>query len=138
MNIIIAGTRSFQNYKLLKYKTLDIIKNMDKPYAEITIFQGEAEGADKLAKEFAKERGFKMRSFPAEWNNLLTPRAIIKEGRYGHRYNARAGYDRNVKMAEAAGKESMLIAFWDGKSPGTRHMIEIAQDFHLTVHIIRF
>ena len=29
-----------------------------------------------------------------------------------------------------------LIALWDGQSPGTRHMIQIASDAHLAVRVV--
>ena len=36
-----------------------------------------------------------------------------------------AGFKRNVKMAEYA---DALVAFWDGESKGTKHMIETAKE----------
>lgn len=134
MNVIIAGGRDFNNYQLLKYKSLELLKGL----TDIVILQGEASGADTLAKHFAKERAFKMRSFPADWDNLLTPGAVPREGRYGKRYNVMAGFDRNERMANAAGPEGMLIAFWDGRSPGTKHMIDAARNRGLTVHIVKY
>ena len=37
-------------------------------------------------------------------------------------HGKKAGYLRNVDMAEYA---DALVAFWDGKSKGTGHMIDI-------------
>lgn len=136
MNVIIAGGRSFANYKLLKYKCLELLAQFDK--SDVVIFQGGAEGADTLAYVFAKERNYKSRLFAADWNDLYTKGAVIKEGRYGKRYNAMAGFDRNERMAIAAGPDGMLIAFWDGRSPGTKHMIEAARSRGLTVHVVTY
>lgn len=47
---------------------------------------------------------------------------------------ARAARSRNVEMATHA---DALIACWDGKSPGTRHMIETARRMGLRVHVER-
>ena len=38
-------------------------------------------------------------------------------------------------MAEVA---DALIAFWDGKSHGTKHMIDIMNDKNLNVRIVRY
>ena len=53
----------------------------------------------------------------------------------------RAGYVRNVEMAKFAIENNsvgVLIAFWDGKSKGTKHMIGLAGKYGLETHIIRF
>ena len=57
--------------------------------------------------------------FPADWD---------LEGKS-------AGFKRNVKMAEYA---DALVAFWDGESKGTKHMIEIAKEKGLDIRIKRY
>ena len=78
-----------------------------------------ARGADRLGERYAKERGYKVIYFPADWDI---------DGRS-------AGFKRNVKMAEYA---DALVAFWDGKSSGTKHMIETAQGKGLDVRVKRY
>ena len=51
------------------------------------------------------------------------------------KYGKKAGYLRNVEMAENA---NALIAFWDGKSKGTKHMIDIATERNLPIRVIRY
>ena len=46
-----------------------------------------------------------------------------------------AGFKRNVRMAEYA---DALVAFWDGESKGTKHMIEIAKEKGLDIRIKRY
>ena len=102
--VIIAGSRGFDNYDLLcAYADYKLSKITD----EIEIVSGWAKGADQLGERYAKERGYSLRIFPAEWDI----------------YGKRAGYLRNVKMAEYA---DALLAFWDGKSVGTKNMINEA------------
>jgi len=43
-----------------------------------------------------------------------------------------AGFIRNAEMAEYA---DALIAFWDGRSKGTKHMIDLAKKHGLKVKI---
>jgi len=83
---------------------------------DIEIVSGGARGADALGERYAKDRGYSLRVFPAEWD----------------RYGKRAGYLRNAEMAKYA---NALLAFWDGESRGTRHMIQIARESGLKVGI---
>ena len=46
-----------------------------------------------------------------------------------------AGYLRNKQMAEYA---DALIAFWDGESKGTKHMIDLAKKNGLKVRIVNY
>lgn len=46
-----------------------------------------------------------------------------------------AGYKRNEEMARNA---DALIAFWDGKSKGTKHMIDIARECNLPARIVKY
>ena len=114
--VIIAGTRDFSNYELLRQKC-DAILSAKRQDSNIVVVSGTARGADRLGERYARERGYEIRRFPADWDN---------DG------NA-AGPIRNAKMADNA---DALIAFWDGKSRGTRNMIETAEEKGLLVRKI--
>ena len=116
--IIIAGGRNFNDYSLLKEKVNNIISDKRKTH-QIYIVSGKARGADSLGEKYANENGLNIMEFPADWD---------KHGRS-------AGYKRNVEMAENA---DALIAFWDGESRGTKHMIDIAKEKNLLTRIIRY
>lgn len=117
IRVIIAGSRNFDNYEYLK-SNADMVLKFCQPDG-ITIISGTAQGADILGEKFAQERDYKIRRFPAEW------------GRYGKS----AGYKRNEFMASNA---DALIAFWDGKSRGTQHMINIAKNHKLKVVVFNY
>lgn len=102
--LIVAGSRSFNDYELLSRTLFAIAEDVD-PTIEISIVSGMAKGADMLAAQFAKEHNIKLYEFPADWD----------------RYGKRAGYLRNEEMANAS---NGLLVFWDGESKGTKHMIE--------------
>lgn len=114
--VIIAGGRDFNNYAGLTASLDYLLKNIND---EIQIVCGMARGADRLGEQYAKEHGYKVIYFPADWD---------LDGRS-------AGFKRNVKMADNA---DALVAFWDGKSAGTKHMIEIARSKGLDVRIKRY
>lgn len=116
--VIVAGSRGFNNYRFLAEK-LDRILSGVAPTNSIQIVSGCARGADSLAILYAKERGYEVAKFPAEWD----------------RYGKSAGYRRNEEMARHA---DALVAFWDGESRGTRHMIDIACSKGMPVRVLKF
>ena len=61
--------------------------------------------------------GIPIRYFPADWQTL----------------GKSAGYQRNTQMAQYA---DALVAFWDGRSKGTKHMIDTAQRFKLDIRVV--
>lgn len=116
--VIIAGSRDFLNYEFLYNKVSYIISKKKKNY-KIVIVSGCAKGADTLAIKFAKENNFLLKKFPAEWD----------------KYGKKAGFLRNQEMAKYS---DALIAFWDGKSKGTKHMIDIARQEKLLTRVIMY
>ena len=55
------------------------------------------------------------------------------------RYGDSAGYRCNAEMAKYASEAyGVLIAFWDGQSRGTKHMIDLAKRYGLEVHVVNY
>lgn len=126
IRIIIAGSRTFNDYKLLHKTMVDVIR--DREFTEcsnIRIISGTANGADKLGERYAREKYLNLTEMPAEWD----------------KYGRKAGYIRNEQMAKFATEDDnigVLVAFWDGKSKGTKHMIDLAYKYGLEVHTVMF
>ena len=111
MKVLICGSRYFQNRTLLD-KTLSQF--------DITeVIEGEAAGADILARLWAQEHNIPVQKFPAEWD---------KYGRF-------AGPIRNKQML-TEGKPDFVIAFLHPESRGTKNMIDQATKAGLKVHIV--
>ena len=68
------------------------------------VVSGRAKGPDTFGEWWALSHGSAIKFFPVDWK--LGPKA---------------GFIRNEQMGDYA---DALIAFWDGKSGGTKHMIE--------------
>lgn len=115
--VIIAGCRDFDDYELLKEKCDYFLQ--DEKKEDVVIISGHASGADALGERYAQERGFQLETFPADWKA----------------HGRAAGPIRNARMASAA---NALIAFWDGKSRGTKNMIETAKNHNLKVVVVRY
>jgi len=128
LRVIIAGSRNFDDFPKLMNSCIDILFKITDQHSDldkIRIVSGTARGADQLGEQYAKITGYEVSRFPADWDGL----------------GKRAGYVRNAEMAKFAvadGNCGVLIAFWDGKSRGTKHMIDLAEKNGLEVHIVRF
>lgn len=117
IKVIIAGGRDFNNYELLRQKMDSVLRNRQDE--EIIIVSGKARGADALGERYADERGYRVSEHPADWD----------------RFGKAAGYIRNKEMAKEA---DALVAFWDGKSRGTKHMIDLAREHGLKISIVYY
>lgn len=85
---------------------------------------GKAPGIDRRGEEWANMYGIPIKPFFAKWRDLKHRDRVVKINAQGQKYDARAGYRRNEKMAKYA---DALIAVWDGKSKGTRDMIALGK-----------
>jgi hypothetical protein len=110
MKTIIAGSRSIVKYDIVKEYIVKANFNITE------VVCGMAKGVDLLGKEYAEENDIPIKEFPANWDL----------------YGKRAGHLRNTEMAKYA---DALIAIWDGKSPGTKNMIDEAYKYKLKVFI---
>jgi len=132
MRVIIAGSRSIREINHVE----EAIRLSG--WTPTEIISGGADGVDKLGEAYAKNNHIDVAIFPANWKL----------------YGKSAGYKRNQKMAWYAQvlekyifnqpgsseviKDSYkggLIAIWNEKSAGTRHMIEIARHNNLPVFV---
>lgn len=117
MKVIIAGSRSFEYYEILRDVMDELIDESGIVPDEIV--SGTAKGADRLGEKYAAELGIPIKRFPADWN----------------KYGKKAGHLRNIEMAEYG---DMLVAFWDGESKGTEQMIKYAKSIGLKVKVVTF
>jgi hypothetical protein len=120
LRLIIAGSRNFEDYKLLESSLDEFIEinSLGDPDPGVLIISGLAKGADLLGVHYAKQKGYKVEEFPANW----------KLGRS-------AGPKRNLEMAKSA---NACIVFWDGMSKGTANMIELAKRFQLKMLVVNY
>lgn len=116
--VIIAGGRYFNDYALLQERCDFFLSERAKSH-QIVIVSGHAKGADALGERYAQERGLQCDAHPADWD----------------KFGKSAGFRRNAEMAEVA---DALIAFWNGQSRGTAHMISFAKSKGLKVAVVRY
>ena len=108
MKVIIAGSRDVPE---LVRSCKQAVLTFEHRYGRITsVVSGCARGVDAVGELFAAMRQIPVDKYPADWAQ----------------YGKAAGHIRNSQMANESGAQG-LIAIWDGKSPGTKHMISVAQ-----------
>lgn len=105
--VVVAGGRDFNDYPFLKESLDKILINVRKT-KKIVIVSGCASGADTMGERYAKENGFEIMRFPAQWA----------------KYGRGAGHIRNKEMYNVC---DALVAFWDGNSRGTKNMIGLCK-----------
>lgn len=115
--VIVAGSRGFTDYDLLCAKLDRMLSKVTT--REIIIVSGTARGADQMGEQYAKDRGYRCLRLPADWQ----------------KFGKRAGYMRNEDMARIA---DAAVLFWDGKSPGTKHMSDLADKYELQKRIVNY
>jgi hypothetical protein len=103
MKLAVIGSRGFNDYELLKLHLNNVIQNNRVTH----IVSGGALGADSLAERFAKENNIETLIFLPDWKT----------------HGKAAGFIRNKDIVSNA---DMVVAFWDGKSKGTKHSIDLA------------
>lgn len=116
--LIIAGGRDFNDYELMDTSIQQVLSELHDDL-NVSIVSGMAKGADSLAVHWATIHQCVLYRHYAEWDT----------------YGKRAGYVRNEAMANSS---SGLLAFHDGVSKSTAHMIAIARAKGLYVKVINY
>lgn len=131
LKIIIAGGRDFNNQAVC-----DIVcdKLLGRMLDDIEVLCGEARGADACGQSWAYMRGVFTHYYPANWKDFTEKPCHIKENALGF-YNVHAGRNRNTRMGDAA---DALILFWDGKSPGSKHMLSYAKKLKMPYVVFNY
>lgn len=104
IKLAIIGSRTFNDYEFLKATVDRIIK--EKNLNVGLIISGGAKGVDNLAHRYSDEKQLEIKRYNAEW------------GKYGRA----AGLKRDFEIIDDC---NMCIAFWDGKSRGSKHSIDL-------------
>lgn len=133
MKLIIAGGRKLKVTNAdIKYYFRKFFKFDPMPADKrVEIIGGEAGGIDACGKFFAHTYRIKYHPFPADWDDLSHPDAVIKTTKFGKKYDALAGHRRNQQMANEA---THLLLIWNGKSKGSADMKKRMQKLNKPVY----
>lgn len=106
MKIAVIGSRNLIINNLGDYLPINVTE----------IISGGAKGIDSCAKKYALEKGIKLTEFYPEYQ----------------KYGKGAPLRRNLQIIDYA---DIVLAFWDGKSRGTKFVIEQCRKKGKTVRV---
>lgn len=108
VRVIVCGSRNWSDRNIIADKLNDLVLARGWRFPDPIIVHGAARGVDRLAGEEAEKAGLLVEVHPAQWD----------------KYGNAAGLKRNEKMAKLGA--DLCVAFWDGQSTGTKHMMDTA------------
>ena len=111
-NIGVVGSRDFKNKELVEETLFHSIGGLN-----MKIITGGARGVDTWAEEWAIKD--------------CTPCEVIRP------VNCRNKFDYLLRNVEIITKSDMIFAFWDGKSRGTKFVIDYAKARNKDIEIIK-
>lgn len=118
MKLLIAGGRDFTNRDVFNLA----LKRFLGCHPEITeLVSGMAKGADTLGIEWAKSHNIPIKEFP-----------------YLSAFGKSGGPIRNKAMAEYLAGKGVALIFWDGKSRGTKNMIQNLDQLKIPTTLYRY
>ena len=97
MKLAVVGSRNFDDYAWMERCLFSVVRAEELE----AVVSGGARGADALAERFAASHGVPLVVVPADWK----------------KFGRSAGPVRNAEIVRLA---DIVVAFWDGRSPGTR------------------
>jgi hypothetical protein len=107
MKLAVIGSRNLNIVDLEKYVPGDVSE----------IVSGGARGVDSNAREFARKNKIPLKEFLPDYR----------------RFGRGAPLKRNLQIIEYA---DMVIAFWDGKSHGTKYVIEQCKKMNVSIRVV--
>lgn len=116
--VIVAGSRSFNNYDLFKEKC-DYYLSVKRNTHNIIILCGTSRTIADFIHKYSYDRSIVIEPYDADWK----------------RYGQDAGYKSNEEMINHA---DALIAFWDGSGTMTGALINSAKEKGLKIAIVKY
>ena len=110
MKVAIVGSRHFSDLQ-------HVVGYVNGLPERASIITGSASGVDAEATKAARAKGIPVQVIPASFDEVADPSKAAA---------------RNQRLIDAC---DVLVAFWDGKSKGTRSTVERALDSGKEVHV---
>lgn len=117
LRVLVCGDRHWRDERIIR----TVLAGLGAPAVDVVVIHGAARGADSIADRVARRLGYRVESYPAEWE----------------RYGKAAGPIRNRRML-VEGRPDVVIAFHDdlAASTGTADMVTIARRAAVLAYVI--
>lgn len=122
MRLVVTGGRDFND-------TAGAFAALDELHARrpvTVLIEGEASGLDIRAKAWAKRRGIAVEPYPAPWDDVDHPEAVVRYRRDGSPYDNNAGPRRNQQMIDEGKPDFGLVFRGQGGTADMRRRIVAA------------
>jgi len=121
LRLLVCGSRDWTDRDLLGVTVEQVVGEHGQGRPGVVLIEGDARGADRLAGQLARARGWQLEVYPADWQ---------RQGRA-------AGMRRNHRMLRD-GRPELVLAFTDDlrSSRGTADMVRRARAARLPVLVI--
>lgn len=113
MKLLVAGSR---NWDLVSVQ-YHWMEHWTKHAGKVTLFEGGAQGADAIARQYALETGWEIHTFLPKYDL----------------YGPKATHIRNQAMVDQ--KPDLALIFWRDASPGTKSTITKAFQAGITTRV---
>lgn len=117
--VIVCGSRKWHDRRAIADRLNELVLERGWRFPDPVIVHGAARGADRLAEEEAGKSGLLTEAHPANWDL----------------HGKSAGLIRNLAMANLGAE--LCLAFWDGQSTGTAHMVAECRKRGIPVEVVR-
>ncbi|AGX01893.1 GTP-binding domain [Erwinia phage PhiEaH1] len=114
--VMVSGCRHYTSYWQFAKRMDHLLKNFDRE--KVVLIEGGARGTDYLAYLYARRRKLAHATYDADWDE----------------HGKSAGYIRNAEMMEIA---RYGVAFWDGYSRGTGHVVKEATKYDVSLRVVK-
>ena len=111
VRVIVCGSRRWADRDMIRRALVEV--------GATVVIEGEAQGADTIAREIAEELSIPVETYPADWE----------------RYGKAAGPKRNARML-AEGRPDIVLAFPLPESNGTLDMVKKARAAGIRVVVL--
>lgn len=105
MRLVVTGGRDYSDAQRA-FAALDDL-HARRPIS--VLIEGEADGLDKRARVWAVRRGVAVEPYPAPWDDINHPEAMVRRRRDGKLYDANAGPRRNQQMIDEGRPDYGLV-----------------------------
>lgn len=118
--LIVAGSRNVSDFDLCVKEIQQALKEWGLAQDQIlSVVSGGARGPDTLGERWAEQQGILVERFIPDWST----------------HGKAAGHIRNREMAKHAAPNGACLVLWDGKSAGSKGMVQAAKQQQLWVSV---
>ena len=136
MKVALSGGKTFNDYSLF----CEIIEKAIAEFGQSisTILSTSEKGVNSLGEKYAKEKGINLIKYPANWNDINHPDAVVKERENPwkkkiEKYNSKAGFIRDKKLID----DSDAIISIDIDYSANSSMLKLAREKNIKIYEYR-